>query len=174
MWDTFRNFHRECHERIEEMQRLGGLRIWILHVLDEHGPGNGVEIMDAIQEHQEDLKLMGISRRSRGHSPPRPSPGSVYPMLKKMVEEELINKGEDGKYELTVKGKDIVSKLTGRLKHFQERERGMISIETVLNEMDGYVSYLEDIKKSKLVTYKKTIRELSERLKKIEESLNEE
>jgi len=174
MWDTFRNFHRECHERMEEMQRFGGLRIWILHVLDEYGPGNGVEIMDAIQEHQEDLKLMGFGRRSRGHKPPRPSPGSVYPMLKKMVGEDLINKSEDGKYELTKKGEDIVSKLTGRLKHFQERERGMVSIEIVLNEMDGYMSYLEDIKKSKLDSHKEMIVKLSERLKNLEKSLNKE
>lgn len=172
MWDTFRNFHLECHEKIEEMQRFGGLRIWILHVLDEHGPANGVEIMDAIQEHQEDLKLMGFGRRSRGHSPHRPSPGSVYPMLKKMVEEDLLNKGEDGKYALTEKGESIVQKLTGRLKHFKERERGIISIEIVLEEMAGYLSYLEDLKKSKLEPDKETIAKLSERLNKIEESLN--
>lgn len=173
MWDTFRNFHRECHEKIEEMQRLGGLRIWILHVLDEHGPGNGVEIMDAIQEHQESLELMSFHRHTKGHRPPRPSPGSVYPMLKKMIEEDLINKREDGKYELTKKGEDIVSKLTGRLKHFQERERGMVSIETVLNEMDGYMSYLEDIKKSKLDSHKEMIGKLSERLRRIEKTLQE-
>jgi DNA-binding PadR family transcriptional regulator len=173
MWDTFRNFHRECHERIEEMQRLGGLRIWILHVLDEYGPGNGVEIMDAIQEHQESLELMSFHRHTKGHRPPRPSPGSVYPMLKKMIEEDLINKREDGKYELTKKGEDIVSKLTGRLKHFQERERGMVSIETVLNEMDGYMSYLEDIKKSKLDSHKEMIGKLSERLRRIEKTLQE-
>lgn len=173
MWDTFRNFHRECHERIEEMQRLGGLRIWILHVLDEHGPGNGVEIMDAIQEHQESLELMSFHRHTKGHRPPRPSPGSVYPMLKKMIEEDLINKREDGKYELTKKGEDIVSKLTGRLKHFQERERGMVSIETVLNEMDGYMSYLEDIKKSKLDSHKEMIGKLSERIRRIEKTLQE-
>ncbi len=171
MWDKFRNFHLECHERIEEMQRFGGLRIWILHVLDENGPGNGVEIMDAIQQHQEDLKLMGFGKRSKGHRPPRPSPGSVYPMLKKMGEEDLISKGEDGKYELTEKGETVVSKLTGHLKHFHERERGIISIETALNEIDGYMSYVEDIKRSKLDSHEEKIGELSKRFKKIEESL---
>lgn len=174
MWDAFSNFHQECHERMEEMQRFGGLRIWILHVLDEHGPVNGVEIMDAIQVHQEELKLMGFGKRSRGHRPPRPSPGSVYPMLKKMVEEGSISKVEDGKYVLTEKGKDIVTKLTGRLKHFKEKELRMISIEAVLNQMDGYVSYLEDIKRSKLDYHKELIGELSQRLKKIEKSLQDE
>lgn len=137
MWDTLGHFHRELHEKMEEMRRCGGLRIWILHVLDENGPENGVEIMDAIQEHQMDIELMGFGR-SRGHRPSRPSPGSVYPMLKKMVEEDLINKREDGKYELTEKGAKLVSKLTGRLKHFQEREQGIISVETALKEMDVY------------------------------------
>ncbi len=156
------------------MQRFGGLRIWILHVLDENGPGNGVEIMDAIQEHQESLELMSFRRHPRGHKPPRPSPGSIYPMLKKMIEEDLIIKREDGKYELTEKGEKVISKLAGRLKHFKEKERGIISIEMALKEMDGYVSYLEDIKKSKLSFHRETIRKLSERLKKIEESLQEE
>ena len=174
MWDTFRNFHRECHEKMEEMQRFGGLRIWILHVLDEHGPVNGVEIMDAIQEHQESLELMGFRRHPRGHRPPRPSPGSVYPMLKKMVEEDLINKQEDGKYELTEKGEKVVSKLAGRLKHFKEKELGIISIDRALKEMDGYMSYLEDIKKSKLAFHIETIKDLNERLNKIEKTLQEE
>ncbi|HTX61117.1 MAG TPA: PadR family transcriptional regulator [Methanobacterium sp.] len=174
MWDTFRNFHRDCHERMEEMQRFGGLRIWILHILDEHGPANGVEIMDAIQKHQENLRLMGFDRRSQGHRPHRPSPGSIYPMLKKMVDEGLIIKREDGKYEFTEKGEKIITKLTGRLKHYKEQERGMISIERAIKEMDGYVAYLEDIKKSKLIMHKETIENITGRLKRIGESLQEE
>lgn len=174
MWDTFKNFHQECHERMEEMQKFGGLRIWILHVLDEHGPSNGVEVMDAIQEHQEDLELMGFGWRSRGHRPPRPSPGSIYPMLKKMVDESLIDKKEDGKYELTERGSIIVSKFAGRIHHQQRRDDGLISIEKALIEMEDYVSYLEDIKKSKLVIHKNIIQELAARLNKIEKTLREE
>ena len=56
MWDSFKNLHEKFHERIEEMQRLGGLRIWIIHVLDE-GPKNGVEIMDSIEEHHNAIKM---------------------------------------------------------------------------------------------------------------------
>ena len=171
MWDTFSNFHRECHERMEEMQRFGGLRIWILHVLDEHGPENGVEIMDAIQEHYKTMELM-LNRRPGGHRSYRPSPGSVYPMLKKMVNENLISKRDDGKYELTEKGEKVVSKLAGRLKH-HHIENNIISVKTVLKEMNGYVSYLEDIKRSKLIDHEVMIEKLIERLKKIEESLKE-
>jgi DNA-binding PadR family transcriptional regulator len=173
MLNPFRNLHKEFHERIEEMQRFGGLRIWILHVIEEHGPANGVEIMDAIQRHQESLELMAWNRRG-GHRPPRPSPGSIYPMLKKMIDEGLISKKEDGKYTLTEKGEKVIYKLSGRLRHLRDMDRATISINNALTEIDGYVSYLEDIKKSKLVPQKEIIGELSERLKKLEKSLPEE
>lgn len=177
--NPFKNLHREFHERIEEMQRFGGLRMWILHVLDEHGPANGVEIMDSIQEHQEKLqeKMQGMpwDRRSRGScGPPRPSPGSVYPMLKKMVEEKLITKRDDGKYELAKKGEKVVERWAGRMKHHKDMDRNAPSIRKALTELDGYVSYLEDLKNDKLTSHKELIGDLSKRLKKIEESLEDE
>jgi DNA-binding PadR family transcriptional regulator len=173
--NPFKNLHKEFHEKIEEMQRFGGLRMWILHVLDEHGPANGVEIMDAIQSHQEGMEMMAWNRRGRGHhGPPRPSPGSVYPMLKKMVDEDLIIKQEDGKYELTEKGEKIVDKWAGHMRHHKDMDRSALSIRKALTEMDGYVSYLEDLKKDRLATHKELVGELSGRLKKIEESLPDE
>ncbi len=177
--NPFKNLHREFHERIEEMQRFGGLRMWILHVLDEHGPANGVEIMDSIQDHQEALqermKMMSWDKRGRGScGPPRPSPGSVYPMLKKMVEEELINKREDGKYELAEKGEKVVERWAGRMRHHHDMDRSALSIRKALTELDGYTSYLEDLKKDRLKEHKEFIGELGERLKKIEKSLEDE
>ncbi len=173
--NPFKNLHKEFHERIEEMQRFGGLRMWILHVLDEHGPANGVEIMDSIQSHQESMERMAWSRRGHGrHGPPRPSPGSVYPMLKKMVDEGLIIKKDDGKYELTDKAKKIIDKWQGRLRKHKDMDRSALSIRKALTEMDGYVSYLEDLKKDRLKSNKELIGNLSERLKKIEESLPDE
>lgn len=180
MWDVFKNFHKEFHERMEQMQRFGGLRIWILHVIDEHGPVNGVEIMDAIQAHQEAVEKMATfdkmscrgPKHSRKHQ--RPSPGSVYPMLKKMVNEGLIVKREDGKYELTEKGREINYKLAGRFGSHGKMDRGEISIRKALTEIEGYVSYLEDIKEEKLASHGELIEELSERLKKIKQSLPED
>lgn len=179
MWDAFRNLHRELHERIEEMQRYGGLRIWILHVIDEHGPANGVEIMDSIQAHHEAIKKMSpfeqMSCRGPKHrKTPRPSPGSVYPMLKKMVEEGLIIKREDGKYELTERGQEIVYKMGGHFRPREKMDRGELSIRKALTEIDGYVSYLEDIKEEKLASHEELIGELSERLKDIKESIRTE
>ena len=179
MWDAFKNLHKEFHERIEEMQRFGGLRLWILHVLDEHGPANGVEIMDGIQSHYEAIEKMApfdqMSCRGPKHRrQPRPSPGSVYPMLKKMVEEGLIIKQEDGKYELTEKGHEIVYKMGGRFGSREKMDRGELSIRKSLTEIDGYISYLEDIKEEKLAPHEELLGELSQRLWIIQESLRKE
>jgi DNA-binding PadR family transcriptional regulator len=166
MWESFKNLHTEFHERIEQMQRFGGLRILILHVLDENGPKNGVEIMDAIQVHQESCKIP-----YRGHKTHRPSPGSVYPMLKKMVDEELIHKGDDGRYNLTEKGQNTVEKLSGRLGYHHKMDHGEYTIKKALTEIDGYISYLEDIKEIKLAPHEESIGELVERLKSVKDSL---
>jgi DNA-binding PadR family transcriptional regulator len=177
MWDRLNDHHHDLHkifhERIEELQKLGGLRIWILHILDEHGPQNGVEIMDSFEAHQEGLHvihIMGINHSKR------PSPGSIYPMLKKMVSENLISKKEDGRYDLTAKGREISDKIFKHFLGFHGRRvnRGSFPIENILTEIDSYVSYLEDIKKKKLVRHEKLIGLLSERLKNIQESLHED
>jgi len=167
MWDAFKNLHKEFHEKMEQMQQFGGLRILILHVLDENGPGNGVEIMDAIQANHESCKL------PRGHKPLRPSPGSVYPMLKKMVNEGLLTKRDDGKYELTEKGNKVINKLYGRFKPHEKMDRGEYSITKALTEIEGYVSYLEDIKEEKLAPHGELIAELGQRLKTLSDLLRE-
>ena len=182
MWNSWENLHEIFHERIEEMQKSRGLRIWILHVLDD-GPKNGVEIMDSIQEHHEGLHQMyhrghrhHKHHGQKMHTQKRPSPGSVYPMLKKMVDENLINKMEDGRYDLTEKGQDIVYKIFGHWQgqYDKNKDRGAFAIKSALSDMDGYVSYLEDIKKEKLIPYEELIGDLNERLKKIKDSFKEE
>lgn len=192
MWDEWRNKWdnwRNIHEKIDKLHKLGGLRVWILHVLD-HGPKNGVEIMDAIQEHYDIVNDM-YKRRSQqfggdhyGHHfqktmrrvPCRPSPGSVYPMLKKMVDEGLIEKIDDGKYDLTGEGREIIIDIFGGLQGPDGRrmDRGTFAVEHVLEEIVNYVSFLEDIKKEKLAPHKEIIGDLSERLKEIEKSLSDE
>ena len=170
MWDKFKDLHQNFHERIEELQKLGGLRIWILHVLDEQGPQNGVEIMDAVQVHHNGLHKKYF--RGQKHSK-RPSPGSIYPMLKKKVFENLISKRDDGRYDLTAKGQEMSDKIFKRFEGFHGKhiDRGSFAIENILTEIDSYVSYLEDIKKEKLVPHEELIGLMSERLKNIQESL---
>jgi DNA-binding PadR family transcriptional regulator len=174
MWD-FSKLHEKFHEKIGEMQRLGGMRIWIIHVLDE-GPKNGVEIMDAIEEHHKMMEQRHMNdERFRRHMSKmkRPSPGSVYPMLKKMVEEDLIIKLEDGKYKLTEKGQKIASNFFGR---FRPKEANMdkcdMVIENALAEIEGHVAFLESIKPEKLEEYCPRINTLYNKFEGIMNSLN--
>lgn len=177
MWD-FNKLHEKFHEKIEEMQKLGGMRIWIIHVLDE-GPKNGVEIMDAIEEHHKIMQERGMNderfRKHMMHSMKRPSPGSVYPMLKKMVEEELIIKMDDGKYKLTEKGQKIASNFFGR---FRPRGTNMdkcgMVVENALAEIEGHVAFLESIKPEKLAQYTQRIESINEKIEGIVRSLNKE
>ena len=95
-------------------------------------------------------------------------PGSIYPMLKKMISEGLITKQDDGKYDLTEDGQIVITNL---FEHFQSRnesiDRKPISIENSLEEMNWHISYMEDIDKEKIIPHKESIELLIERLKKI-------
>jgi DNA-binding PadR family transcriptional regulator len=114
----------------------------------ERSPKTGAEIMDSIE---------GMTQGWW-----RPSPGSVYPLLDELSAEGLIKKREDGRYEITSKGREEVEfpfSLFGG--------RRPASVEEMLNEMRGYVSYFEDLSrtdKSKIETFREAIRELAERL----------
>ncbi len=198
-------------DKMEELGKLGGLRIWILYVLGE-GSKNGVTIIDAIQETHQTINEMHFLDRNKAHRGAkkvkkltilashvrrkqyndllnltdeqkleepvswRPSNGSVYPMLKKMVIEELINKKDDGRYELSENGKNTYYKLFGNYpkSHGEYVDHNKITIENALTEINGYASCLEDFKKEKLIPHKDQIRILSERFKKLNESINEE
>jgi DNA-binding PadR family transcriptional regulator len=159
------------------MREVGGLRMWILHVIGEFGPSNGVEIMANVQKHY-DLQFQWHRKGTHIHphhegnvQSKRLLPGSIYPMLKKMVSEGLITKQDDGKYDLTEDGQIVVTNL---FEHFQSRnelDRKTISIENSLEEMNWNVSYMEDIDKDEITPHKESIGLLIERLKKIKESL---
>ncbi len=126
-----------------------GLHSWILYVL-YISPKNGAEIMDAMEN------------MSQGWW--RPSPGSVYPLLDTMTKEGSIKKREDGKYEVTEQGKEEMA--------WPSRMRSNLprTLDDVLNEMNSFVSYFEDLAKSdpaKLSPYREKIREIQSRLSKI-------
>lgn len=128
------------------MHKRRGLRTWVLSML-EAAPKNGAEIMDEIES------------MSQGWW--RPSPGSVYPLLDGMVEEGLILKREDGRYELTEKGRQATEF------PFGGPFRRAHSVEEMLNEMSGFVSYIEDLNRSdknKVAPYMEKMRSLAQRL----------
>ncbi|MGC9209955.1 MAG: helix-turn-helix transcriptional regulator [Acidilobus sp.] len=78
-------------------RKRGWLRPLILRLLLSR-PMNGVEIMDEIE------RMTGGAWR--------PSPGSVYPMLAELLEEGLVTRHEDGRYELTGQGRLLALTLT--------------------------------------------------------------
>jgi DNA-binding PadR family transcriptional regulator len=157
------------------MKQVGELRMWILHVIGEFGPSNGVEIMANVQKHY-DLQFQWYDKSKHIHphhegnvQSKRLLPGSIYPMLKKMVSEGLLTKQDDGKYDLSEDGQIVVTNL---FKHFHSRNdknRKMISIENSLEEMNWHISCMEDIDKEKIAPHKESIKLLIERLKKINE-----
>lgn len=128
------------------MRRRRGLRMFVISML-ERSPKNGAEIMD-------DIEVM-----TKGWW--RPSPGSVYPLLEALVQEELIRKRDDGKYELTQKAKEEIGWPFG-MHGAQPR-----TVEDMLKEIGGYVSYFEDLSKSdkaRVEPYKDRIKSIAERL----------
>jgi len=86
---------------------------------------NGAEIMEEM-----DRMTMGWWR---------PSPGSIYPLLDQLVEEKLVRKRDDGRYEITDAaraGPDWVRGWMGR---------GPRSPQAALSEIEAYVAFLEDV-----------------------------
>ena len=107
------------------MRRKRGLPNMIVYLLSG-SPKNGVELMD------------GVETITRGWW--RPTPGSIYPLLKEMADQGVVKKLEDGRYELTQKGRDQMEGFAGR------HRRPPQSVDDVVAQMQGFVSYLEDSK----------------------------
>lgn len=129
-----------------------GLRRWIMYIVHDT-PKTGAEIMDVME-----ANLQGWWR---------PSPGSIYPLLKQLVDEGVLSRSEDDKYSLTPAGREEVDH---PWPWFESRGPAPRSVEGALEEISGYTSYLEDLsrsKDSKLTQNSKLIRELANRLSKL-------
>jgi DNA-binding PadR family transcriptional regulator len=129
-----------------------GLRRWVMYIVRE-GPRSGAEIMDVMEG-----SLQGWWR---------PSPGSVYPLLKKMVDEGILSRSSEDKYVLTEMGREELDHPFPWLGGNAPSPR---SVEGVLEEMSSNVSYLEDLARSKdkrLAEKAVEVRELSDRLVKV-------
>ena len=113
------------------IHRRRGLRGWVLSLL-ARGPKNGAEIMNAIEE------------MSQGWW--RPSPGSVYPLLESLAQEGLIARQADGRYALTVTGQQAME--WPPWMPWGPRGPQAPGVDGVVGELNGYVSYLEDVARS--------------------------
>jgi len=170
---------REFYEILEQFGKLGRLRIWIIYVLSD-GPKNGIEIIDAIEKKHEAMheSLDGNLKGHQHHDHPengkgrnywKPLPGSIYPMLKKMVKENLISKMEDGRYKLTSTGQNTVNRLFIPFQAYRYINQDINQLENVLTEINVHISYLENSKKENLADHQAQIKNLIKRLQKIEE-----
>jgi len=82
-------------------------------------------------------------------------------MLEEMLQDGLIKKRDDGRYELTSKAREDDEWPFGT--HFT----GPRSVDSMLNEISGYISYFEDLTKTdktKLESYSEKLRTINDRL----------
>ena len=129
-----------------KMHGRRGLRMWTLSML-ARAPKNGAEIVDEIE------------RMTQGWW--RPSPGSIYPLLADLQREGLIQKRPDGRYELAPNVREEFDWLPGM---GRRRPQG---IPEMVSEMEGFVSYFEDLKSSdasKLQPHREAIEKIARRL----------
>lgn len=164
------------YEMIENFHKYGGLRIVILYELKDK-PLNGVEISKQIEIHNKKLhekkKQIYYTKHEKDLNDPftrkvksKPSPGSLYPKLKKMREEGLIVKLSNGKYQNTKLGNDklheVLETLQKKEVYFNENP-----LENTLADLDFAITKIENINEEELKTYEDDLLNLSKRLKKI-------
>ena len=116
-------------------------------------PKSGVEIMDIME-----ANLQGWWR---------PSPGSIYPLLKSLVKEGVLARSDDDKYSLTASGREEVNH---PWPWFEQQGPTPRSVEGAIEMVSSYTSYLEDLarKKDKEISENaEHIRELGNRLTKL-------
>jgi len=129
-----------------------GLRRWILYIVRD-SPKSGAEIMDVME-----ANLQGWWR---------PSPGSIYPLLKNLVAEGVLSRSQDDKYSLTSAGREEVDH---PWPWFEGRGPAPRSVEGAVEVLSSYTSYLEDLARNKNADISRNaenIRELGKRLTKL-------
>ena len=101
----------EWFQRVGSSVPRGFSRYFILELLKKT-PHTGKEIIDyAVKQSN------GIWK---------PSPGLIYPLLGRLLDEGLIEETKDGKYQLTKKGKRYSRRCRQSKRHCQKTTRGFI------------------------------------------------
>jgi DNA-binding PadR family transcriptional regulator len=127
MYGRHHGHHGNGHHPGCGRHRRGHLRTWVYSILQQ-APKNGAEIVAEIET---------ISQGTW-----RPSPGSIYPLLDALCQEESIAKREDGRYEITEKGMQEFQWPYG-ISTSQLR-----STDGTIEEMEDYLSYFEGLKQA--------------------------
>lgn len=119
------------HGRYGTMGGIGfrGLRHYVLELLNEK-PMKGSEIMTAISD-----KTMNRWK---------PSPGSIYPLLRNLESLELVTRNENGMYSITETGKQEISYRREVMRGFGGRGQPA-TVKDMLVDMENYVNYFNDV-----------------------------
>ncbi len=119
------------HGRYGMMDGIGfrGLRHYVLELLNEK-PMKGSEIMTAISD-----KTMNRWK---------PSPGSIYPLLRNLESLELVTRNENGTYSITETGKQEISYRREVMRGFGGRGQPA-TVKDMLVDMENYVNYFNDV-----------------------------
>ena len=104
---------REWTQRVGSAVPRGFSRYYILQQLNEQ-PHTGKEIIDSAAE------------ASSGEW--KPSPGLIYPLLGRLLDEGLIEESENGKYQITDMGKTILTDLKNWKMNMQDQMKTMMRL----------------------------------------------
>ena len=104
---------REWTQRVGSAVPRGFSRYYILQQLKEQ-PHTGKEIIDSAVE------------ASSGEW--KPSPGLIYPLLGRLLDEGLIEESENGKYQITDMGKTILTDLKNWKMNMQDQMKTMMRL----------------------------------------------
>ena len=104
---------KEWTQRVGSMVPRGFSRYYILQQLMEN-PHTGKEIIDSAVE------------ASAGNW--KPSPGLIYPLLGRLLDEGLIEESENGKYQITDNGKMILNDLEKWKMNMQQQMSTMMRL----------------------------------------------
>ncbi|AFA39213.1 MULTISPECIES: PadR family transcriptional regulator [Pyrobaculum] len=130
-----------------------GLREVVLWLLSDK-PMNGAEIIRAVEEF-----TWGFWR---------PSPGSVYPLLRQLEAEGLVRRRQDGRYELTEAGRNAARQIPWiRGPKWWGWSK---SVGDLVEELESLAMYISDIaatEPDRVTPYKDRIRHIGELLLKI-------
>ena len=106
-------------------RRHGGLRYYMLWLVSSKSM-NGAEIISEIM------------RQTGGWW--RPSPGSIYPLLSTMEANGLLKKREDGRYDLTDRGMEVIGISAGNGSGAGSES----DADKALDELESYAAYLSE------------------------------
>ncbi len=105
----------------------GALRFYVLWLVSETSK-NGSDIIEMIDE------------QSQGRW--KPSPGTIYPLLKNLVAEEYLLKDSDGQYHITEKGLEE-NELIGISPSFDEARR-KLEVGQTIEQIESLADNLEE------------------------------